>query len=219
MANNFNSSYINIRKELLNKITNKNSIVLDIGCSNGANGKYLLENNLAKIVDGVEFDSKMGDVARKNLNSILIGSIEDEILIKKIPANHYDYIILGDVLEHLINPESTINQLKQNLHTNGQLIVSLPNIQHIDVFIHIFIKGTFPVNERGIFDKTHFHFFTKKNILTLFKKQGFKIDTLERVYRYRDAIGSKFPFLLGKILKKLFPNYYTYQYIIVCSKD
>lgn len=217
MASTFNESYTNLRINLLEKVAKNDAIVLDVGCSNGVNGQYLLSKKIARSVDGIELNPDMGEVAKERLSSVYIGSVEDDIVSSRLKESHYDYIILGDVLEHLINPDDTIAMLKKKLKSKGKLIVSLPNVQHVDVFVHVFLKGTFPSNDRGIFDKTHFHFFTKKDIVKLFDSHGFEINSLERVFRFRDALDSKFP-IYGGILTRIFKKYYTYQYIITCTK-
>lgn len=215
---NLNSSYIGLRKDILRHINRKNSIVLDIGCAIGENGRYLLNNNLASKVIGIEIDSAMAEVSREKLTQVIVGNIESQEVIDKLPKGLlYDYIILGDVLEHLNQPWDLLKFLSGLLNEDGEVIISLPNVQHIDVFIHVFIKGVWPLNERGIFDKTHLRWFTHKNIINLVNSSDLRVVHIHRNFRFRDRKGSKFPFY-GKFLKMLFKNLYTHQYIVVCKK-
>lgn len=50
----FNKSYIGLRTDLLNLIEGESNTVLDVGCASGTNGDYLLKNNKADVVYGVE---------------------------------------------------------------------------------------------------------------------------------------------------------------------
>lgn len=135
-----------------------------------------------------------------------------------LPQNlRYDYIILGDVLEHLIDPWEVLHFLSGLLKSDGRIIISLPNVQHIDVLIHVFIRGVWPYNDRGIFDRTHFRWFTYKNMVQLVEHCGLSIITTDRNFRYRDKPGVRFPFY-GILLKTLFKNLYTHQYVLVCKK-
>ncbi|MDY0222955.1 MAG: class I SAM-dependent methyltransferase [Desulfobacterium sp.] len=211
----FNASYTSIRDDLIKYIEGKNLRVFDVGCSTGTNGVFLKKNGIASYLLGVEIDKEMGSIAKKNYDEVLIGNLEDPELLKKIPLGFFDYILLGDVLEHLVNPWEILLHLSKAIKKNGKIIISIPNIQHIDTFIHLFLKGYWPYNKRGLYDKTHLRMFTKKNIEELIEFANLKIITIERKFRFRDEIGSSFP-RYGGVLKKVFPNLFTFQYIVVC---
>ena len=216
---NINSSYVGLRKDILRHIKGSNLIVLDIGSATGENGKYLIENNIASQVIGVEIDESMAELSRGKLTNLIVGNIESQEIKNQLPSNlYYDFILLGDVLEHLNNPWELLNYLTALLKPEGQVIISLPNVQHIEVFIQVFLKGKWPYNQRGIFDKTHLRWFTYKNIIELINSSNLSIVKLERNFRFRDKQGSKFPFY-GIVLKKVFKNIYTHQFIIVCKKN
>jgi 2-polyprenyl-3-methyl-5-hydroxy-6-metoxy-1,4-benzoquinol methylase len=213
----FNESYIGLRYDLIKHIKGSDLTIMDVGCATGSNGKYLLENNIGKAVHGIEYDYNMATIARQSYTDVQIGDIEKMDLLTIYKGIQFDYILIGDILEHLKNPWNILLLLKECLKSDGKIIFSVPNFQHIDVFIHVFIKGIYPYNERGIFDKTHLRFFTWKNIEELVERSFLEIIKVDRNYRYRDNLKSKFPFY-GKLLKHLFKNYYTFQYIVVCKK-
>jgi hypothetical protein len=50
--------------------------------------------------------------------------------------------------------------LRPLLSPSACLIVSLPNIRHISALYSIFFSGSFPRRQRGIFDDTHWRWFT-----------------------------------------------------------
>ncbi|GGI58042.1 class I SAM-dependent methyltransferase [Winogradskyella haliclonae] len=216
----FNKSYIGLRPDILALVSGKDLSVLDVGCANGVNGAYLLDHKIASQVVGIELDDAMAKEAKNHYQEVFVGNLDDKEFIEKISSydRMYDLIILGDVLEHLKDSKKTLMSLLTLLKQDGRVIFSLPNVQHIDVLKHIFIKGIFPRNDRGIFDKTHLQWFTLKNIEILMDASNLKPITIKRNFRFRDAIGSKFPFY-GKILKKIFPNLYTFQYVVLCEKN
>ena len=47
------------------------------------------------------------------------------------PSERYDYIILGDVLEHVENPEAIISQASDWLKPGGKIIAAVPNSQSL----------------------------------------------------------------------------------------
>jgi len=186
----------------------------------GVNGKYLLENKIADVVYGIEYNAEMALVAEKFNTKVFCGDLNSKNFRKDILKSNitFDYILFGDILEHLNNPLQVLKELKELLKSNGKIIISLPNIAHIELFIQIYIKGTWPKNERGIFDKTHLRWFTRKDVFELITASGLKLITYERKFRSRDAIGSKFSWKY-KLLKIISKDLVTFQHIIVCSHE
>jgi len=212
----FNSSYITIRHDLLKHVKGIDLDILDIGCANGENGRYLMEKGYAKSVVGVEYVDAMAIEAKKKLSIVFSGSIEDKQLLTELKSYNFDIILLGDVLEHLVDPWSVLNSLSENLKKEGKIIISTPNVQHIEVFISLYMKGSWPLNDRGIFDRTHLRWFTIKDLRKLVNQANLKIDNVERIFRFRDALNSKFPFW-SLPFKKLKPSWFTHQYVITAS--
>lgn len=84
------------------------------------------------------------------------------------------------------------------------------------MFIQVFIKGSWPRNERGIFDKTHIRWFTRKDVFNLAKSANLKVVCYERNLRARDAIGSKFDWK-SKLISVINKDLVTFQHILVCK--
>lgn len=217
MENNYNTSYIGLRSDLLKFVSGEDLNFLDIGCATGVTGGFLKEKGMARRVVGVELDPQMALEAGNRIDKLIIGNIEDDCVFKQLGEELFDFILLGDVLEHLYDPWTILEKLAGLLTGEGKIIISLPNIQHIELFIRVFIKGEWPYNKRGIFDATHLRWFTYKNVIQLEEKCNVKILKIERKFRYRDYIGSKFPFY-GNVLKKVVPNLFTFQFLVVVEK-
>lgn len=214
----FNSSYIEVRQDILKYIVGENNVVLDVGCATGKNGKFLLDNKIATKVYGIEFNGEMATKAQLNNTHVFQGDLNliefRNQIISELPQ--FDYILFGDVLEHLYDPQIILKELTKKLKPNGQIIISLPNIGHIELFIQIYIKGSWPSNDRGIFDKTHLRWFTKKDAVNLVNLADLKVIEYERNLRARDAIGSKFNWKT-KLLKLISKDLVTFQHIMVCK--
>ena len=86
----------------------------------------------------------------------------------------FDRVLLLDVLEHLRNPEQILRQSHEVLKPDGLLIVSLPNIANIHVRLML-LFGRFDYAERGIMDKTHLRFFTRKTARRMLESNGYSI--------------------------------------------
>ena len=213
----YNESYIGLRHDLIKYIKGESKSVLDVGCALGVNGQYLMENKITDTVYGIEYDRKMASEAEKKITKIFCGDLNNENfrkdILKESPV--FDYIIFGDILEHLYEPDKVLADLKEKLNKSGKIIISLPNIAHVELFIQVYLKKTWPRNDRGIFDKTHIRWFTKNDSFEMIEKCNLKVAHYERKLRARDAIGSKFNWkyeLLGFLNKDLV----TFQHIIVC---
>lgn len=218
---NLNKSYTGLRQDLLNHIDGNNLTVLDVGCAIGSNGRYLIEQKIANKVDGIEFDQEMALVAEEFYDEVFVEDLNKDIssfLDGFKGKEAYDVIIFGDILEHLINPKEILSSFQEKLKSTGLIIISVPNISHLELFIQIYLKGSFPRNKRGIFDSTHLRWYTKNDILNLVNDIGcFKNIQYFANYRLRDKIGSRSKFRLN-ILKILLPSLVTFQHILVCEK-
>lgn len=214
----YNQSYIGLRKDIIKYIDGESNKVLDVGCAIGVNGKYLLDKGIASEVVGIEFDEIMAEEASEHNSKIFCGDLNNKEFLESFLNSNYtfDYILFGDILEHLIEPQKVLAVFKSLLNKNGKIIISLPNIAHVELFIQVFIKGSWPKNERGIFDKTHLRWFTRKDVFSLVKKSDLEVIKYERKLRARDAIGSKFD-LKAKFLKLINKDLVTFQHIIVCK--
>ena len=66
----------------------------------------------------------------------------------------FDYIIFGDVLEHLRDPEGTLNYCKEFLKKGGSILASIPNIMHVSV-VRDLLNGNFTYADQGPVSYTH----------------------------------------------------------------
>lgn len=216
----FNASYTGLRLDILKYVVGKNNVVLDVGCATGTNGRYMLENKLATIVYGIEFQKEMAIEAAKSITKIFQGNL-DNIEFRKViltESPQFDYILFGDILEHLNDPENVLKELTKNLKPGGKVIISLPNVAHIELFVQVYIKGTWPKNQRGIFDRTHLRWFTRKDAFLMVENCSLKVIKYERNFRARDAIGSTFNWKY-KMLKWLNKDWVTFQHILICTNE
>ena len=213
----FNPSYIGARNDILTLIPDNISRVLDIGCSTGASGEQIKQRNNNVEVVGIEFDKKMAEVAKKKLDKVIVGDIENINLADSFPPDYFDCIIFADILEHLKNPWAILKNTARFLNDSGVVIASIPNVRHYTTIINLVIKGYWPYRDRGIHDKTHLRFFTLRNIQELFQYVNLNIERFERNYRIIEK-----PHRLNRFSKyfAFYPckEFITFQYLIVAKK-
>lgn len=215
----FIPSYVGLRKDIISMISNWDGYsVLDVGCSTGVNGKFLKEKFAIERLVGFEYDPDMAKVAEDTYDNIYTGDIESLDLKELLAGEQFDAVILGDILEHLKQPEAVLAQLAQFVKSGGSVIISVPNMRHISALIALFVNGYWPRNERGIFDRTHLQVVTRKNLTEWITGADLNLVEIKRKFRYRDAIGSRFP-VWGFLLKRLFPELYTFQLLALAKKS
>ena len=160
----------NVRTDILQFINlGKTGLkLLDVGCSCGGNLMTIRQVNPSADLYGIEYNERMAQVA-SCYGRVHVMDVEK--IEFKDWHNKFDYIICGDVLEHLHNPWKTLTQLGKYLNKEGKIIISLPNINHISIIAQI-MSGVWNYEEAGILDKTHLRFFTKKTAIEMVEKAG-----------------------------------------------
>lgn len=214
-----NSEYFsNSRVDLLEliPIKNRNGKLLEVGAGTGDTLIYAKENGYAKEAYGVElFKLENSNQLSSVIDGFYIANIEDCNL--EYADKTFDVIILGDVLEHLVDPYKVIEYLKKILKDDGVLISSIPNIRYYKVIKSIVIDGDFKYTESGILDRTHLRFFCRKNIMKLFEDKGFNVDKMTSDFEKNSRKKGKKD-LLNKLFFGRLTDFFVFQFLTVASK-
>jgi SAM-dependent methyltransferase len=86
----------------------------------------------------------------------------------------FDVVVCADVLEHLPRPEELLARIREWLAPGGTLFVSLPNVANVTVRAGL-LFGRFPYAEKGILDRTHLRFYTRRSARRLLEDAGFRV--------------------------------------------
>lgn len=99
--------------------------VLEVGCAEAGLMDRLSE--LGFDVTGVEIDPERAKIANeKNTNlNVIVGDISDPKIIEQT-GNEFDFIVMREVIEHVIDKKTTFKNLNKLLKTGGYLFVSFP---------------------------------------------------------------------------------------------
>jgi len=169
--------YTNINHALLEAIPRDSQRILEIGCGAGAlGGHYLAAVNGDCDYWGVEYVPEAADQAKKALKKVITGSIEDDAIYQDLPKAYFDVLLFGDVLEHLRDPWHVLRRLAEHMRPGGQCIACIPNIQHWSIFANL-LAGKWEYQDRGLMDRTHLRFFTRKSMVSMFDENGWKVIT------------------------------------------
>jgi SAM-dependent methyltransferase len=115
--------------------------VVDYGCGDAGLLDVLSRNGYS--CTGVEYSSSLVERLKKQYPAIRFYTVEE---FSRQP-DRYDCIHLGDVLEHMTNPNQTIQDLRGKLNENGYLFVEGP-IEHNTSLAYGFRKMIFKIRKR-----------------------------------------------------------------------
>lgn len=180
------SAYTTPRPDVFAMVPANVMSVLDVGCSDGSLGASLRCAREGRRVSGVEGDSVFAAEAALHLDRVIQADINTMQWGAAFPDTRFDCIVFADVLEHLVNPREQLRNAQTCLQPGGCLVISLPNIRHISSLYSIFVKGTFPQRDRGIFDRTHLRWFTIRDAKQMIADAGLKIEAISYSLRVRD---------------------------------
>ena len=145
---------------------------LDVGAADG----FLAERLTAQgwSVTALERDPELAARARGRCKEVVVADLESALPLLHGP---FDAIVYGDVLEHLSDPRAVLGALDQALAPGGTVIVSVPNVAHLWVRLSL-LAGRFDYADRGILDRTHLRFFTRRTLLELLRGAGLTVSEL-----------------------------------------
>lgn len=185
--------------------------ILDVGCWRGAFGAAL-KQGAQREVWGIEIDEEVAEIARTRLDRVIVG--EAVRAMHDLAGEYFDAITMNDVLEHLVRPDLALEMAKQLLNPQtGVIVAAIPNIRYFHEFMRIAVGKDFPMEDSGIFDRTHLHFYTKLSIRRLFEESGFSINHLVGV---NPTMSRKFAWLNKLMLNKL-EDMRWLQYVVVAK--
>ena len=106
------------------------------------------------------------------MREVYVYNLENGLPIKA--AAVYDAVICAHVLEHICYPQQLMIDIHRALKANGILIVALPNIMHYRSRWQL-AKGNFDYAPAGIWDYTHFRWYTFKTARELLQQYHYTI--------------------------------------------
>jgi SAM-dependent methyltransferase len=191
--------------------------VLDVGCSGGRLAEHLgAQGHHVTGVDTIEVDG-----VRERVHAF--HRVDAAGLNQTLAGETFDYIVAGDVIEHLADPLTTLKELRELLDDGGQLLVSVPNFGHWYPRARVLL-GVFGYDRRGILDETHLRFFTRSSLKRLVTAAGFDVldewhtgNPTEKLQGGRGGTVSGLVGRLGRGLVRLRPELFAYQNVLRCT--
>jgi glycosyltransferase involved in cell wall biosynthesis len=148
----------------------ENSRVLDLGCGGGYMGEVLERTKRCRVtgVDSVPLPDQIAltEFVQHDLNKGVPEAI----------VSGHDYVMMLDVIEHLLNPEKFVEDLYRLIGGSPEIkiIVSTGNVGFVMTRLML-LFGKFNYGRRGILDLSHTRLFTFETLRNLFEQSRFEI--------------------------------------------
>lgn len=189
---------------------------MDVGAAAGMLGKKCAA--LRFELDGIEPVPSWAEIATEYYERVICAKIED---VPNSFIENHDVVVCADILEHLPDPDVQLSRLIKLQKPEAEYLISVPNIANIWVRINL-LFGKFDYTEKGILDRTHLRFFTRKSFLSFLNDAGLRVDEIKyspipldlvNSYFDRSALG-RFLFGLLNWLAQVLPTLLAYQFIV-----
>ena len=186
--------------------------LLDVGAAHG----YLAEALRAQgfQVTGIEADSVLAEEAAKHCHEFILLDLDGPL---PAFAQRYDLMVFGDVLEHLKNPTAVLREFLGSLNDDGAVIISLPNIANIYVRLSL-LFGRFDYQDRGILDRTHLHFFTRRSFRRFLRAAGLEVERLTATPIPLPLVVPQQWHGVNAWLARVWQTLFGYQFVVVARK-
>jgi len=188
--------------------------VLDVGCASGGL-LAALEGRAGRRV-GIEPDPVAAAAARRHADEVHVGSVHDVSL----GDQRFDVVVLGDVLEHVADPDRALLRAARWVTPGGRLVISVPNVAHWSIRLEI-LRGRWEYRASGILDDTHLRFFTWQSGADLVTRAGLAAVERRPVISGLGAhLGRRVPGRVEGLWRRIGrrrPNLFAYQQLIVAE--
>lgn len=144
---------------LMNEITKNNSkTLLDVGCSEGALFKSLLEEGYQGELFGVEPNTDFANFAHETTGATIVSNLSQ---IERT----FDAVILSHVLEHSLDPQMLLSEIFKRLNVGGFLYIDVPDADQYRSLADLHVA--------------HVVHFTSRTLQAMASSVGFSISHIE----------------------------------------
>jgi len=209
----------NSHYQLLDLVGGQKS-VLDVGCATGFLAQALVERGC--LVSGIDYDADAVEQARQYLDQLVVGDLNELDLTEAFGGRTFEVIILGDVLEHLIDPAKVLGGLVGLLAPGGSVVISIPNVAHGSVRLAL-LQGSWDYRELGLMDRTHIRFFTRRTLLAMLGGAG--LVAVDVRTTSLDPLAGEVPVDANRLPRGVVdwvreqPDAFSYQFLVRAVRD
>lgn len=162
------------RFDLLEIVSTDAKSILEFGCGEAPLGEALKKRQKCRVI-GIELDPHAAAIAQKRIDAVYRGDVRE--IVERI-HERFDWIIGGDIVEHLDEPWSFLADLRRLATPGGHLLLSIPNIANASV-INDLLHGRFDYVYMGLTCVGHLRFFTRHSLEDMLTIAGWTVERIE----------------------------------------
>lgn len=202
--------YSGVRTDLVSLAPDIRGRVLEIGCAEGLTLEYLKTRFDCEVV-GLDYcESALAEARSKGLEVHVCDLNSEQLPFKE---GEFDYIIIGDVLEHLYDPWSVLRDVAKTMKDDGTILISIPNVKHYTLLKDLILRDRWEYCEAGLLDVTHIRFFTFDGIMKLLSRSGLTLSGVKH-----NIVRSRFMRFLNLLCFNKLHSFLIFHYLVAARK-
>lgn len=163
------------------RLVGHNQRVLEIGAGPGSTARPLTQHNQCRVT-AIEIDPNCIPILEVFCQRVIQADLNSPTWTASLGGAKFDVVVIADVLEHLVDPWTTLRQVTGLLEPHGHVVCSIPNASHA-AMLGCFATDDVDYREWGLLDRTHIRFFGVRNLQALFQHAGLCISEALYVVR------------------------------------
>jgi 2-polyprenyl-3-methyl-5-hydroxy-6-metoxy-1,4-benzoquinol methylase len=195
------------------------SSVLDIGAGNGLLARVLRRTGREIVIDGIEPNPRAAELAAPYYRHFYQALAEDHL--EPLP-DLYDYVVLADVIEHIVDPLAFLRRLTRGLPDRTRVVIDTPNVAYGTVRLAL-LSGRFDYVDSGLLERTHLRFFTRSSLERLVSELGLNVEKLYLLQRnlFKTEISLDDLHVDTRLMLRLLRDELasTYQFLLVLTRE
>jgi SAM-dependent methyltransferase len=146
----------------------KRGSILDVGCGSGQMMYWAQKRGFES--SGVELNKRTADRAKEYGLNVYNGFLENA----PFPKNSFDFIFLGEIIEHVNNPRNMIKLCSEFLKSDGLIAITTPNIDCFWSKTTFWLYKVFKIPWSSVTPPYHLFQFGPMNLDNFMKSEGFE---------------------------------------------
>jgi len=168
------------------------AVIIDVGCGDGAALAVAARHNPGHRFAGIDWSGEALRQARNQGLTVVRGSVDPRLPVADGAA---DVVIMSELIEHLVDPDGAVAEVRRVLRPGGSLLLSTPNLAawYNRGLLALGIQPVFSeVSLHGVFGRPgqvvagHLRLFTRRALTGFLTASGFRCVTVTGA-RYHDV--------------------------------
>ena len=202
-----------VRDDVLRMIPPDGEVIGSIGCGYAATEAQLVAEG--RQVHGVDISEEPIRLAKTRLTSARVVRPGDRRLFEPVSL---DGLILADVIEHIPQAWDALREFAAYVKPGGWVVISVPNMRNYVGLRTFILKGDWPEDPGGIFDRTHVQVLTHRRLDRWCRHANLPIEQWFDRYDPYGPRRLRFFRCIDLMTGKLFHSWWMYQLQVRCRR-